>query len=145
MNGWGKGGKAVLWQHEQKGQELKKDQNSYKDTKRIIIIIIVTIAVFIISIIIMRSLRFFFPNDKYLKIYISLSSSFLIITIIIIIPLWIAEVNASPTGSLFDRGVVGEQMGKDERRERQRERGRGCHEGLALKRKVMLEIFGFSL
>lgn len=52
---------STLWQHEQKGRELKKDQNSYKDTKRnfiIIIIIIIVIVVGIVIIIIMRRLFF---------------------------------------------------------------------------------------
>ncbi|TNN81706.1 hypothetical protein EYF80_008152 [Liparis tanakae] len=40
-------------QHEQKGQELKKDQNSYKDTKRNFIIIIITVIIIIIIVIIM--------------------------------------------------------------------------------------------
>lgn len=51
--------KAVLWQHEQKGHKLKKDQNSYKDTKRNVIIIIIVVVITVI-IIIMRSLRLFF-------------------------------------------------------------------------------------
>lgn len=47
--------KAVLWQHKQKGHKLKKDQNSYKDTKRNFIIVVITVII-----IIMRSLRLFF-------------------------------------------------------------------------------------
>lgn len=51
--------KAVLWQHKQKGHKLKKDQNSYKDTKRNFIIIVIIVVITVI-IIIMRSLRLFF-------------------------------------------------------------------------------------
>lgn len=45
-------GKAELWQHEQRRHKLKKDPNSYKDTKRnfiIIIIIIFVVTIVIIS------------------------------------------------------------------------------------------------
>ena len=75
--------------------KLKKDQNSYRDTKRnvIVAIIIFAINIIIMVIIITRSLRLFFQWQILKNIHFIIIILFVNI-IIIIISLWIAEVYA---------------------------------------------------